>query len=126
MNITKIFGVVTIITTFYSVHAMAQIGEAMRCIVRLLPCQPYIHSEAPPPWCCSPMKEIAEKDVSCLCAAFNHPGMLSFISLTKENAISLLTSCGANHDFSFLNLLNRQDLRLAGALPRAASREMQP
>ncbi|KFK41791.1 hypothetical protein AALP_AA2G172500 [Arabis alpina] len=101
MAITKILGVVTIVTIFYSIQATAQIGTSMRCIVKLLPCEPYIHSElTPPPWCCSPMKEIAEKDVSCLCTAFNHPEMLSFISLTEENAINLLTSCGANHDFS--------------------------
>lgn len=105
MDITRFLGVATVVVIFYSsVQATAQIGEAhqaMRCVAKLLPCQPYIHSVIPPPpWCCSPMKQIAEKDVTCLCAVFNHPDMLRFISLTKENALNLLRSCGANHDLS--------------------------
>ncbi|ESQ27830.1 hypothetical protein EUTSA_v10019793mg [Eutrema salsugineum] len=104
MDTTRFLGVGTVLVILYSVQATAQIGEAedtMRCVQKLMPCRPYIHSEIPPPpWCCDPMKEIAEKDTTCLCAVFNHPGMLSYINLSKENALSLLESCGANHDVS--------------------------
>ncbi|CAA7043142.1 unnamed protein product [Microthlaspi erraticum] len=104
MDMNRFLGVVTVFVTLYSTQVTAQFGvvqEAMRCVDKLLPCHPYIHSDIPPPpWCCDPMKEIAEKHVTCLCAVFNHPGMLSFISLTKENALNLLNSCGVKHDAS--------------------------
>lgn len=104
MDINRFLGVVTVVVTLYFTQVTAQfevVPEAMRCVDKLLPCHPYIHSDIPPPpWCCDPMKEIAEKHVTCLCAVFNHPGMLSFISLTKENALNLLNSCGVKHDAS--------------------------
>lgn len=105
MDITRILSVATIIAIVYSVQATSQLigeaQEAMRCVEKLMPCQPYIHSIfPPPPWCCTPTKEIVEKDVTCLCDVFNHPDMLSFINLTKETALNLLTSCGANNDLS--------------------------
>ncbi|CAN8235058.1 unnamed protein product [Cochlearia groenlandica] len=104
----SIFFVYIAIIILYSIQAKAQFGEtqeAMRCVEKLMPCHPYIHSSEipPPPSCCAPMKEVAVKDVKCLCAVFNHPDMLSFINLTKENALNLLRSCGAKHDVSLCN-----------------------
>ncbi|CAL9240540.1 unnamed protein product [Arabidopsis halleri] len=123
MNITRIFGVVTIVVILYSVQVTAQlfgdVQQAMRCVSKLLPCQPYIHlSIPPPPWCCNPMKQIAEQDVSCLCTAFKHPDLLRFLALTKENALNLLNSCGINHDLSVCNKINPSS---PAALPEAAT-----
>ncbi|XP_006301407.2 lipid transfer-like protein VAS [Capsella rubella] len=123
MGITRIFGVVvTIVITLFSVQVTAQIieeaQEAMRCVTKLLPCGPYIHlSIPPPPWCCTPMKEIAENNSTCLCAAFNHPEMLRFIALTKESALNLLSSCGVPYDLS----LCTTNPSSPSALPEAAS-----
>ncbi|KAL1216863.1 Non-specific lipid transfer protein GPI-anchored 8 [Cardamine amara subsp. amara] len=120
MNITRILSVATIVAILYSVQATAQIiGEAMRCVEKLMPCQPYIHSIIPPsPSCCIPMKEIVERDVTCLCDVFNHPGMLRLINLTKENALNLLTSCGANND---LSVCKTDSSASATALPGSTS-----
>ncbi|AEE35474.1 unnamed protein product [Arabidopsis thaliana] len=123
MNITRILGVVTTVVILYSVQVTAQffgdVQQAMRCVAKLMPCQPYIHlSIPPPPLCCNPMKQIAEKDVSCLCTAFKHPDLLRFLALTKENAIKILDSCGINHDPSVCNKTNPSS---PAALPEAAT-----
>ncbi|XP_010431510.1 PREDICTED: uncharacterized protein LOC104715836 [Camelina sativa] len=123
MGITRILSVVTIVSILYSVQVTAQffgeVEEAMRCVTKLLPCQPYIHLPIPPSsWCCAPMKEIAEKETTCLCAAVNHPDMLRFIALTKEAALNLLSSCGINHDLSVCNKTNASS---PASLPEAAA-----
>ncbi|XP_010471415.1 PREDICTED: uncharacterized protein LOC104751205 [Camelina sativa] len=124
MGITRILSVVTIVSILYSVQVTAQIfgevQEAVRCVTKLLPCQPYIHLPIPPSsWCCAPMKEIVEKETTCLCAAFNHPDMLRFIALTKETALNLLSSCGIKHDLS--SVCTRTNASSPSSLPEAAA-----
>ncbi|CAH2067083.1 unnamed protein product [Thlaspi arvense] len=110
MDIGRYLGVVTVIVILYSVKATAQFGEVMRCVEKVMPCRPYMHSESPPPsWCCDTMKEIIENDMTCLCAAFNHPDMLRYIDLTKENALNVLKSCGANYDGSLCTSTTSRD-----------------
>ncbi|XP_010537503.1 PREDICTED: protein YLS3 [Tarenaya hassleriana] len=76
-------------------------AQAMPCIQRLMPCQPYIHSQnPPPPTCCVPLKEILDNDVTCLCSVFNNPDMLRSLNLTKSNALDLPKACGADADVS--------------------------
>ncbi|EOA36729.1 hypothetical protein CARUB_v10012497mg [Capsella rubella] len=77
-------------------------AHAMPCIQKLMPCQPYLHSASPPPppTCCMPLREIVEKDVTCLCSVFNNVDMLKSLNLTKENALVLPTACGAKADVS--------------------------
>ncbi|XP_010428282.1 PREDICTED: protein YLS3-like [Camelina sativa] len=106
MEISKIMAVVVAVVVLYSVQATAQ-GEggnpqAMACVQKLLPCQPYIHSVNPPPpsSCCGVLKAMVETDAQCLCTVFNNPEMLKALKLTKENALDLPKACGTNPDVS--------------------------
>ncbi|CAH8334627.1 unnamed protein product [Eruca vesicaria subsp. sativa] len=105
MDITRSLGVATVLVIIYSVQTTAQMEqthEAMRCVEKLIPCHPYINTDSPPPpWCCNPVKETVEKDVTCLCGFLNHPDMLALIDLTQDDALNLLSSCGASYDDSF-------------------------
>ncbi|EOA33875.1 hypothetical protein CARUB_v10021367mg [Capsella rubella] len=104
MEISKILAVVVAAVVLYSVQAKAQGGnpQAMACVQKLLPCQPYIHTVNPNPplSCCGPMKEMVETDAPCLCTVFNNPEMLKALNLTKENALDLPKACGTNPDVS--------------------------
>ncbi|KAF8114307.1 hypothetical protein N665_0039s0071 [Sinapis alba] len=77
-------------------------AQAMPCIQKLMPCQPFLHSviPPPPPSCCLPMKEIVANDATCLCSVFNNVDMLKSLNLTKDNALDLPKACGANPDVS--------------------------
>ncbi|KAH0921807.1 hypothetical protein HID58_021825 [Brassica napus] len=83
-------------------------AHSMPCIQKLMPCQPYLHSVTPPPpaSCCLPMKEIVEKDATCLCSVFNNVDMLKSLNLTKENALVLPKACGAKADISLCKSSN--------------------
>ncbi|KAJ4889447.1 Bifunctional inhibitor/lipid-transfer protein/seed storage 2S albumin superfamily protein [Raphanus sativus] len=77
-------------------------AQAMPCIQKLMPCQPFLHSviPPPPPSCCLPMREIVANDATCLCSVFNNVDMLKSLNLTKDNALDLPKACGANPDIS--------------------------
>ncbi|KAL0699649.1 hypothetical protein Bca4012_055771 [Brassica carinata] len=77
-------------------------AQAMPCIQKLMPCQPFLHSviPPPPPSCCLPMKEIVANDATCLCSVFNNVDMLKSLNLTKDNALDLPKACGAHPDIS--------------------------
>ncbi|RID48270.1 hypothetical protein BRARA_I04793 [Brassica rapa] len=77
-------------------------AQAMPCIQKLMPCQPFLHSviPPPPPSCCLPMKAIVANDATCLCSVFNNVDMLKSLNLTKDNALDLPKACGANPDIS--------------------------
>ncbi|KAJ0237580.1 Non-specific lipid transfer protein GPI-anchored 3 [Hirschfeldia incana] len=77
-------------------------AQAMPCIQKLMPCQPFLHSviPPPPPSCCLPMKQIVANDATCLCSVFNNMDMLKSLNLTKDNALDLPKACGANPDIS--------------------------
>ncbi|KAL0794874.1 hypothetical protein Bca101_066251 [Brassica carinata] len=83
-------------------------AHSMPCIQKLMPCQPYLHSVTPPPpaSCCLPLKEIVEKDATCLCSVFNNVDMLKSLNLTKENALVLPKACGAKADTSLCKASN--------------------
>lgn len=87
-------------------------AHSMPCIQKLMPCQPYLHSVTPPPpaSCCLPMKEIVEKDATCLCSVFNNVDMLKSLNLTKENALVLPKACGAKADISLCKSSNGKPL----------------
>ncbi|KAL0801734.1 hypothetical protein Bca101_056910 [Brassica carinata] len=107
MSITIFLGVSTVLVILYAVQATA-IGDQnkamMQCVIKLMPCRPYVNSGAPPPlWCCNPLKDIVENDVTCLCEAFKHPDMLAFIHLDQDAAVNLISSCGASYDASRCN-----------------------
>ncbi|KAF8111333.1 hypothetical protein N665_0076s0309 [Sinapis alba] len=108
MSITIFLGVSTVLVILYSVQATAIINdqnkEIMQCVAKLMPCRPYVNSGAPPPpWCCSPMKDIVDNHVRCLCEAFKHPDMFALIDLDQEGALNLISSCGASYDASRCN-----------------------
>ncbi|KAL0731737.1 hypothetical protein Bca4012_027831 [Brassica carinata] len=104
MDITRLLGVATVLVILYSVQAAAQMEqtqEAMRCVAKLMPCHPYVNTDSPPPpWCCNPVKEIVEKDVTCVCGFLDHPDMLALINITQDDALNLISSCGASYDES--------------------------
>ncbi|CAN6845039.1 unnamed protein product [Brassica oleracea] len=104
MDITRSLGVATVLVILYSVQAtvqMEQTEEAMRCVEKLIPCHPYINTDSPPPpWCCNPVKEIVEKDETCLCGFLNHPDMLALINISQDDALNLINSCGGSYDES--------------------------
>ncbi|XP_010471416.1 PREDICTED: protein YLS3-like [Camelina sativa] len=104
MEIIKILAVVVAVVVLYFVQATAQGGnpQAMACVQKLLPCQPYIHTVNPPPpsSCCEPLKAMVEADAQCLCTVFNNPEMLKALNLNKENALDLPKACGTNPDVS--------------------------
>ncbi|XP_010419182.1 PREDICTED: protein YLS3-like [Camelina sativa] len=102
MDISKIMAVVVAVVVLYSVQTTAQNPQAMACVQKLLPCQPYVHSVNPPPpsSCCGPLKAMVETDAQCLCTVFNNPEILKALNLTKENALDLPKACGTNPDVS--------------------------
>ncbi|XP_018469975.2 non-specific lipid transfer protein GPI-anchored 8 [Raphanus sativus] len=101
MDITRSLTVLVILYSVQATAQMKQTQEAMRCVEKLIPCHPYIKTGSPPPpWCCNPMKEIVEKDTTCLCGFLNHPDMLALINITQDDALNLISSCGASYDES--------------------------
>lgn len=107
MSITIFLGVSTVLAILYAVQATAirdQNKAMMQCVTKLMPCRLYVNSGAPPPlWCCNPLKEIVENDVTCLCEAFKHPDMMALVHLDQEAALNLISSCGASYDASRCN-----------------------
>ncbi|XP_073147788.1 non-specific lipid transfer protein GPI-anchored 9-like isoform X1 [Henckelia pumila] len=76
-------------------------GDPLGCIQKLLPCQPYLKSQAtPPPSCCVPMKQVVAEESQCLCAVFNNRDILISLNVTQQDGINLAKSCGANVDQS--------------------------
>ncbi|CAN8235054.1 unnamed protein product [Cochlearia groenlandica] len=92
------------VVTLYSVAETTSQGgdstQVMACMQKLMPCKQYLHVANPPPSCCGPMKEIVEKDATCLCTVFNNPEMLKALNLTKENALDLPKACGTKPNIS--------------------------
>ncbi|XP_019167482.1 PREDICTED: protein YLS3-like isoform X2 [Ipomoea nil] len=75
-------------------------GGPMACMAKLEPCQKSMAdtSSDPPPECCTPMKEVVTKELSCLCTLFQNDALLSSVNMTKDNAIGLAKKCGAQAD----------------------------
>lgn len=74
--------------------------EPPSCVNSLLPCKPYLKSNAPPSSCCAPLKEMLTKDVACLCNLFNNLQVLKSFNLTQDEALHLPKACGAVFDVS--------------------------
>ncbi|XP_044465346.1 non-specific lipid transfer protein GPI-anchored 9 [Mangifera indica] len=74
--------------------------EPPSCVNSLLPCKPYLKSNAPPSSCCAPLKEMLTKDVACLCNLFNNLEVLKSFNLTQDEALHLPKACGAVFDVS--------------------------
>ncbi|CAN1159278.1 Surfeit locus protein 1 [Linum perenne] len=72
-----------------------------KCLQKLAPCKEFIHYEGKPPSsCCDPIAELVGNDTEgCLCI-LNNDGLLHTANVTKEEVISLVTTCGSKPDLS--------------------------
>ncbi|KAL2463003.1 AAI domain-containing protein [Forsythia ovata] len=78
-------------------------SDSMRCVQKLLPCQPYLKSSSSPPppaSCCAPLKDIIADDKKCLCAVFNNPAIMKTLNVTQDDALNLARTCGSKADAS--------------------------
>ncbi|XP_023520350.1 protein YLS3-like [Cucurbita pepo subsp. pepo] len=76
-------------------------GKLPPCMRQMLTCQPYIKSpENPPPACCTPLKELLDSDLPCLCSFFNNEKMLKTLNVSQSRALELPKNCGAELDIS--------------------------
>ncbi|KAL0464141.1 UNVERIFIED_CONTAM: hypothetical protein Slati_0301700 [Sesamum latifolium] len=79
-------------------------AETMLCVQKLMPCQAFLKgSSSPETSCCTPLKEIVDNDSQCLCAVLGDESILKGMSVTPNDFLGLVKSCGANADTSICN-----------------------
>ncbi|XP_022715324.1 lipid transfer-like protein VAS [Durio zibethinus] len=78
-------------------------ADAMPCMQKLMPCQPFMHSPSPPATCCSPLKDMITQEKQCLCKVFDNTELLKSVNLTKDEALALPKACGIDVDVSVCN-----------------------
>ncbi|KAJ7975257.1 Lipid transfer protein [Quillaja saponaria] len=81
--------------------------DSMPCMQKLLPCQQFLNSHAPPPSsCCLPLTAMIKDDAKCLCSIFNNPDLLKSFNVTQEDALKLPKACGTKADISICEKVN--------------------
>ncbi|KAL6518038.1 hypothetical protein OROMI_033739 [Orobanche minor] len=104
MAISKSISLLFILICSWAYVGQSQGGDSLQCVQKLLPCQPYLKGSsaaaAPPASCCVPLKQIVASDGQCLCKVFNDPNLLISLNVTRDDALNLAKSCGADADTS--------------------------
>ncbi|KAL6494366.1 hypothetical protein OROGR_031166 [Orobanche gracilis] len=103
MAISKSISLLFILICSLAYVGQSQGGDSLQCVQKLLPCQPYLKGSsaaAPPASCCLPLKQIVSSDRQCLCKVFNDPNLLISLNVTRDDALNLAKSCGADADTS--------------------------
>ncbi|KAJ4811479.1 hypothetical protein LUZ62_024045 [Rhynchospora pubera] len=63
------------------------------CVPVLAPCLYYMHTDTPPPSCCSALKTALEKEGDCLCGAFQDKNLLERVKMTQDEMVKFPSKC---------------------------------
>ncbi|KAK3429054.1 hypothetical protein EUGRSUZ_E00466 [Eucalyptus grandis] len=77
---------------------------AQTCVSKLTDCAAYLNTTTTPPdTCCTPLKEVVNTQLTCLCNVLKSPGLLISMGIDVQKALQLTTRCGVSTDTSKCN-----------------------